>query len=109
MDVPYNLCIIDKTLEELNKIMKTGKTRDSSAAKLGLAILGSFTKQKSLKTLASFPEKSVDDAIVRKANKKVYIATQDRELRKRAKKNGAHIISLKQKKYLSMEWKCFTK
>ncbi|NQU98190.1 hypothetical protein HQ533_01880 [Candidatus Woesearchaeota archaeon] len=103
MDVPYNLYIIDKTLEELNKLTVLGNTKDAKAAKLGMALLGGLAKQKSLKTLASFPDKNVDDAIVRKANKKVYIATQDKELKNRVKEKRAHIITLKQKKYLIME------
>ena len=93
------------SVEDLRDIIATvlGKQKDVQAAKLGMALLGSLVKQKSLKTLASFPEKNVDDAIVRHSNKKVYIATQDKELKKRVKEKGAKVITLKQKKYLSIE------
>lgn len=97
------LCIIDKTINELNKIIVFGKTKDASAAKLGMAIAGAHLKQKSLKILPSFPNKSVDDAMVAKSNKKIYIATQDKELKRRVKEKGAQIITLKQKKYLVLE------
>ncbi|MFH1590203.1 MAG: PIN domain-containing protein [archaeon] len=99
----HNLYIIDKTIEELNKISVLGKTKDAQAAKLGMALLGSYLKQKSLKMLACFPQKSVDDAIVAKSNKKIYIATQDKALKKRVKAKGATVITLKQKKYLVLE------
>lgn len=97
------LYIIDKTINELNKIMVFGKAKDASAAKLGMALAGAHLKQKSLKILPSFPNKSVDDAVVAKSNKKIYIATQDKELKKRVKKKGAQVITLKQKKYLVLE------
>ena len=97
------LCIIDKTIEELNKITVLGKAKDQAAAKLGMALAGSHLKQKSLKILPSFPNKSVDDPIVAKPNKKIYIATQDKELQRRVKEKGGQIIKLKQKKYLVLE------
>ncbi|MFH1770370.1 MAG: PIN domain-containing protein [archaeon] len=97
------LCIIDKTIEELNKITVLGKAKDAAAAKLGMALTGAYLKQKSLKILPSFPNRSVDDAIVAKSNKKIYIATQDKELQRRVKNKGAQVIALKQKKYLILE------
>jgi len=103
MSVPYELCIIDRTIEELNKITVLGKAKDARAAKLAVALIGSLIKQKSLKTISSSQDKSVDDSIVEKSNKKVYLATQDKELKKRARKKEANIITLKQKKYLAME------
>lgn len=103
MEVPYKLRIMDGTVEELNKITVLGKQKDSRAAKLAVALVGSLIKQKSLKTITSSPNKSVDDNIVEKSNDKVYIATQDKELKQRVKAKGAHIITLKQKKYLGFE------
>ncbi|MBC8495634.1 nucleotide-binding protein [archaeon] len=103
LDIPYKLFIIDRTLEELNKISVLGKQRDVKAAKLAVALVGSLLKQKSLKTITSSQGLSVDDMIVKKANKKVYIATQDKELKNRVRKKEGKIIALKQKKYLILE------
>jgi len=103
MNVPYKLCIIDKSIEELNKISVLGKQKDVNATKLAVALIGSLIKQKSLKTITSSPELSVDDTIVKIANKKVYIATQDKELKKRVKEKKAKVITLKQKKYLVID------
>ena len=97
MQEPFALCVIDKSLKELNHIVITGKQKDRFAAKLALAL----AIQKNLKTLHSFgSKKSVDDIIVSKADENTYIATQDKALRERLKEKGAKIIGLRQKKYL---------
>lgn len=54
-------------------------------------------------------QETTDDFIIRKCielkehNKKVYLATNDRELRKRAKIGGVYVIFLRQKSYLTIE------
>jgi len=97
MQEPFALCVIYKSLKELNHIVITGKQKDRFAAKLALAL----AIQKNLKTLHSFgSKKSVDDIIVSKADENTYIATQDKALRERLKEKGAKIIGLRQKKYL---------
>ena len=97
MQEPFELCVIDKSLKELNQVVVTGKTKDRFAAKLALALI----IQKNLKTLHSFvTKKSVDDIIVSKADKDTYVATQDKALRQRLKEKGAKIIGLRQQKYL---------
>ncbi|MBN2459585.1 nucleotide-binding protein [Candidatus Woesearchaeota archaeon] len=99
MDSPFELCIIDTSIGELNKIAATGKEKDKFAAKLALAL----AIQKNLKTLHSFmSQKSVDDIIVSKADGNTYVATQDKALRERVKERGARIIGLRQQKYLVM-------
>ncbi|MBU1201903.1 MAG: hypothetical protein KJ583_00885 [Nanoarchaeota archaeon] len=103
MDVPYHLCIIDKTVDELKKVIVFGNTKDRQAAKLGLALVNDLLKQKSLKRITSSSSESVDDAIVYNSSKKVYVATVDKELKRRVKEKGGSIITLKQKKYLVRE------
>lgn len=95
MEEPYELCIMDKTVDELEKIVKTGKTSDKEAAKLALQLI----KQKDLKRLPC--PNSVDEGIL---NGPVdYAATQDRELKRKLKAKGVKIITLRQKKYLRTE------
>ena len=97
MDFQYELCIVDKTNIELNKLAVVGKEKDRFASKLALVMV----RQKSLKTLHSFgSKKSVDDIIVKKSDSNTFVATQDKALRNRLKKKGAKIIGLRQKKYL---------
>lgn len=99
MSEPFEMCMVDKSMVELNKIIATGKQKDRFAAKLALAL----AIQKNLKTLHSFmSQKSVDDIIVSKADSDTYVATQDKALRERLKEKGAKIIGLRQQKYLVM-------
>jgi rRNA-processing protein FCF1 len=96
---PFELCIIDKSIKELNGLAAAGKEIDKFSAKLGLAL----AIQKNLKTLHSFrSKKSVDDIIVNKADENTYVATQDKALRERLGEKGAKIIGLRQQKYLTL-------
>lgn len=87
-DFPYSVYVLDKTVDELNKVL-VGK--DKAAAKLALSIIKG--RAKILKTKKGY----VDDILVRLAGKDTIIATQDRELKKRVKTS---VITIKQKKYL---------
>ena len=94
----YQLCIMDKTVDELKKIIQSKqKGKDKAAAKLALAIISS----KKLKILKTKEDKPVDDLIL-DANDAI-VATTDKELINRLKEKKAKIIRLRQKKYLIME------
>ncbi|MFH1506380.1 MAG: PIN domain-containing protein [archaeon] len=99
MEYPYKLCVVDKTIGEIKKIVETGNTRDKRSAKMALMLI----KQKGLKTLRSFSHKGVDDLIVDKSDDDTYVATQDKGLKKRLKEKNIKVITLKQKKYLRFE------
>jgi uncharacterized protein len=97
MQDQFEMCYVDKSMDELSKIASTGREKDRFAAKLAVVL----ARQKSLKSLPSSKEdKSVDDTIVKYAGKDIFIATQDKALRERARKKGAEVIGLRQKKYL---------
>jgi rRNA-processing protein FCF1 len=97
MQEPFELCVVDKSIAELNKLAVGGRQIDKFAAKLALVLI----IQKNLKTLHSFgSKKSVDDIIVTKADENTFIATQDKALKERVKEKGAKIIGLRQQKYL---------
>jgi rRNA-processing protein FCF1 len=96
---PYELCVVDKSLKELEKLTEAGKTKDKAAAKLAIIL----SRQKNLKTLQSSIlqlSSYADDVIVKKADKNTYVATQDKALRERLRAKGAKIIGLRQKKHL---------
>ena len=92
---PYKLCIVDKTAQELENILKKQRGKQKEAAKLALSLL----KAKNINTLPSAMS-SVDDAIVALANKQTIVATQDILLKRRLRDIVGGIITLRQKKYL---------
>lgn len=99
---PYELYIVDKTISELEKIIKEQKGKDKAAAKLALDML----KAKNIDILESETEKSVDDIIKSVVNKKEFVvATQDIPLKRALKSKNIPIITMRQKKKLIIEGK----
>jgi len=84
------LYIIDKTITELEKLIKGGKAQDKQRAKIVLALL----KKKKIKKLKSKESETVDDKLARL--KGYVIATQDKELKTRIK--GKKLIIRAKKK-----------
>lgn len=97
---PYEVCVMDKTVGELDKIVQnSGRKKEGFNAKLGIVLL----KQKNLKILTSSSEEYADIAILRCAEKNpenVIVATQDKGLKDRLKKIPVRVIALRQEKYL---------
>jgi rRNA-processing protein FCF1 len=91
-DFKFDLCLIDKTIDELKKLKVP-------EAKIALAVINRF---KILDTKDSKLNK-VDDILVDLANKGNIIATQDVELKKRIRKITKRIIILRQNKYFRFE------
>jgi len=89
----YELFVLDKTIDELNKIIndKKQKLRNRKAAKLGLQLL----KSKKVKIIKTREDLLVDDLIVKL--KGYIVATQDIGLKNRIK---GKIITLRAKKKL---------
>jgi len=94
-DFPYQLCVLDKTIDELKKIQKEQRGKHKRAAKLGLDLI----KKKKVKIIKTTSKKSVDDLLVQYSKKGAIIATQDLGLKHRLKKP---YIILRQKKYLAL-------
>ena len=82
----YELCVLDKSLEELDRVAKGAESgRDKRAAMLGIA----FVVAKKLKLLKA-GEKYVDEAILEIAERgKHIVATQDMELKRKLKVRSA--------------------
>lgn len=93
----HTLFIIDKTVQELEAILRKQHGKDKEAAKLALALI----KAKNINTLPSAND-NVDDAIVTMADNDTLVATQDAILKRRLKSKAGGIITLRQKKYLIM-------
>ena len=92
-DSSYKVYIFDKTINELEKIIKKQRGKHKAAANLALQLVKKFKINKLKAT------KNVDDAIVSLAKKeRIIVATQDKELKKRLK--GTRLIVLRKKSYL---------
>ena len=94
IDFPYALCVLDKTLDELEKIRKSSNGKDGQAAKLGLSIV----KAKGIIILKA-GSGYVDDELVKFSNGGAIIVTQDKELKFRLKKP---YLTIRQKKTVVM-------
>jgi rRNA-processing protein FCF1 len=91
----YELCIIDKTVDELESIIEKQSGKQKRAAKLALSII-KLKKIKKIKT----KEGNVDELIVKNSDKNTIVATQDMKLKKILKEREIPLIVLRQKKYL---------
>jgi len=92
----YQLYVLDKTIEELKKIIqdKKQKQKNRRAAKLALQLL----KAKKIKILKTKEDLPVDDLIIKL--KDYIIATQDIGLKRQLKAKKIKIITLRAKKTL---------
>ena len=98
-EFPFELFIVSRTIDEFEKIMIGQSGKDKLAAKLAMALI----EAKKIKTI-DVSEGHVDDLILEVAKDKGYfVATQDKNLKKRLKKSDVPIIFLRQKKYIVVE------
>ena len=97
-DFPYELCILEQTIDELNKIIKEQKGKNREAAKLALQLV----KQKGLNTIRNSQKGNVDDIILDIVDSSYVVATQDKELKRLLKKKKIKTIILRAKKYLKV-------
>ncbi len=95
-DFVYELCIIDKTIQELQGI----KGKDKPAAGVALQLI-----EKNHLTILPSAAAYTDDAIVNAVRESpgMIVATNDVALARRVRTLGARLIRLRQKKYLLLE------
>jgi len=96
MTEPYEIYIVDKTIDELKKIIMDTrqKLKDRKAAGLALQLI----EAKKIPQIKTEKDKSVDDLIM--GLKGYIVATQDIELKMRLKAKKVRIITLRAKKKL---------
>lgn len=96
-DFSYKLYIIDRTIDELNKIIDTQPGKFKSSALLALKLI----KAKNINILSTAEDKGVDELILDLIKKEEYvIATQDKALKSAIARKKIPLIVLRQKKYL---------
>lgn len=93
LDIPYQVCILEGTIKELEQIIQGQRMRFARAAKMGLAIL----KSKKIKILPG--EGKVDDILVHYSQQGALVLTQDRELKRRLSRP---FLTIRQKKVVVM-------
>jgi len=97
-DSDYSLYVFDKSIDELDKIISTGKLKDRQAAKIAKALI----KSKNIDIINS-AHGDVDELILESAKTERFIvATLDKELKCRLKEIGIRIITLRKGRYLIM-------
>lgn len=80
LDFPYQVCVVQGTIAELEQIIKTQRLRFQRAARLGLALL----KAKNVKILPG--KGKVDDVLAEYSQRGALILTQDWGLKTRLQK-----------------------
>ncbi|WP_297982589.1 PIN domain-containing protein [uncultured Methanobrevibacter sp.] len=94
----YRLVTCDFVIRELQGLKKNSKGKVRLAAGLGLKIAQSDEIE--VKQIPLNNGESVDDALLRISK---VLATNDIDLKRRAKRKGITLIYLRQKKYLAVE------
>jgi len=94
----YKLVTTKFVLNELNGLKNNSKGKVRLAAGLGLKIAQSDEIE--VRDIPLNDGESVDDALIRISR---VLATNDANLRKKAKKKGIPLVILRQKKYLAVE------
>ena len=95
----YELFILDKTLEELKKIVEKQKGKDKYAARIALKLIAI----KNIGVIKTKSNRKTDDIILDIALKDDFIvATQDKDLKRRLINQDISVIILRQKKRLAI-------
>lgn len=94
----YKLVTTEFVIRELKGLKNNKNSKTRLAASLGLKIANS--NEIEIRNIPLKNGESVDDALVRVSD---ILATNDIELRKKAKKNNLTIVYLRQKRYLAID------
>lgn len=94
----YNLTTPKFVINELVGLKKNLKGKNRVAARIALKIANSDPIN--IKEIPLNKGESVDDALIRISN---ILATNDIELKKKAKKKGTTVVYLRQKKYVAFD------
>ena len=96
----YNLTTPSFVINELKGLKKNSKGKTRMNANLALKLANSSKVE--IKDISLLENETVDDALLRVSE---VLATNDIELKKRAKDKGITVAYLRQKKYIAIEGK----
>ena len=95
----YEIIVLDKTLQELENIVKNQKGKDKEAAKFALKLV----ENKKPAMIKTNNDKKTDDIILDYAIKEgCLVATQDKDLKRRLINQNIEVIVLRKKKFLAI-------
>lgn len=94
----YELCVPSVVISELKKIKKKVRGKNKASASIALKIASSPPFK--VKHVHLYERESVDDALIRVSN---VLCTNDRELRRKARKKGITVVYLRQRRYLAVD------
>ncbi|MFA6088512.1 MAG: PIN domain-containing protein [Candidatus Woesearchaeota archaeon] len=98
-DFSYELCVFDKTIDELNCVLKTATGKDKLAANIAKKLL----ETKRFRIIETVCDESYVDDILVKYGKDHIVATNDIKLMNRLKEKNIPILRLRQKKLIVLE------
>ena len=93
----YELFILDRTVDEVENLIKSPLLSKRQAAKGALQLI----KLKKVQILRTDDSRMVDDILA--DLKGAIVATVDMELKRRLRKKGIEIMTIRQKKYVILE------
>ncbi|MFP4117502.1 MAG: PIN domain-containing protein [Candidatus Woesearchaeota archaeon] len=103
MDEPYEVFIVDKTIDELKGLTKKGKVKDRVSAKIGIELID-YKRIKKIDS-AKLESDLVDDMIIEVADKDTIVATIDKNLKRELLQKGYRVIEIVNKGYLRIKKK----
>ena len=94
----YKLVVVDKTIDELDKIIAESKPDVKIGAKLSKQLIA----RGRIGVITTDKKGYTDTIILKTADKDTIVATQDQDLKRRLKAKGIPVIIIRQKKYLQL-------
>ena len=95
----YDLIVPSIVINELSKLKKKTKGKNKLAASIALQI----AKKEPFKIVTIKKEDHVDNLLLKYCTENDVLCTNDKILRKRARKNGITVVYLKQHKFLEVD------
>jgi rRNA-processing protein FCF1 len=99
----YKLMAVDKTLDELDTIIKEGKQE----VKIGARLANQLIMKKRIGIILTDKKGYTDTLILKAADRETIVATQDQDLKRRLKAKGIPVVIIRQKKFLELIPKAF--
>lgn len=99
LDFKYQLYAVDKTFDELEKLINKASLTDKIGAKIAIQLL----KRKNINILKTAKDRSVDELLLALDPHMFIIATQDKALKGKLKEKKFKIITIRQKKQIALE------
>ncbi len=94
----YKLVVVDKTVDELDIILKNAKPD----VKIGVRLSKQLIAKGRIKVIPTTKKGYTDTLIINAADKETIVATQDQGLKRRLRAKAIPIIVIRQKKYLQL-------